>query len=163
MKAAIFPGSFDPPTNGHLNIIQRASVIFDQLLVVVSYNPQKKTFFEPQERLELIQEMVKDLPNVSLHLWDKLIVDFAREKKAKILVRGVRALTDFGYEFELALINKGLGPDIETLFIPTDSKYFVLRSSFIKELASLGSDISTMVPKNVETAILKKMSLRNID
>jgi pantetheine-phosphate adenylyltransferase len=157
MKAAVFPGSFDPPTNGHLNIIHRASKIFDRLLVVVSANPTKKSFFSAEKRAELLTEMVKDSPNVKIFVWDKLIVDFAQTHGAKVLIRGVRALTDFGYEFELALVNKGLGPEIETLFIPTDSKYFVLRSSFIKELAMLETDISSMVPKNVEKAVLEQI------
>jgi pantetheine-phosphate adenylyltransferase len=159
MKAAVFPGSFDPPTNGHLNIIHRASSIFDRLFVVVSANPAKKSFFTADKRAGLLKDMVQYIPNVEVFVWDKLIVDFARTHEAKVLIRGVRALTDFGYEFELALVNKGLGPDIETLFIPTDSKYFVLRSSFIKELAMLETDISSMVPKNVEKAVLEQVIL----
>jgi pantetheine-phosphate adenylyltransferase len=108
----VFPGSFDPPTNGHLNIIHRASSIFDRLFVVVSANPAKKSFFTADKRAGLLKDMVQYIPNVEVFVWDKLIVDFARTHEAKVLIRGVRALTDFGYEFELALVNKGLGPDI---------------------------------------------------
>jgi pantetheine-phosphate adenylyltransferase len=158
MMNALFPGSFDPPSNGHLNIIQRASKIFDRLSVVIAVNPQKRYFFNADERRAMIEELVKPFPNVTVVLWDKLIVDYAQQVGAKVIVRGVRALTDFEYEFELSMVNKGLKPGIETIFMPTDPQYFVLRSSFIKELAMLDGDISNMVPPIVAEALRRKVA-----
>ena len=150
---AIFPGTFDPLTNGHLNLIERASRILERLLVVVSINHQKKTLFSADERVAFLKETVGHLANVEVHQWDKLIVDFAEEKGIQTLIRGVRAFTDFGYEFELSMVNRGINPRIETFLIPTDPRYFVLRSSAIKELVLLDCDVSTMVPPVVEQAL----------
>ncbi|NNM55231.1 MAG: pantetheine-phosphate adenylyltransferase [Spirochaetales bacterium] len=150
---AIFPGTFDPLTNGHLNLIERASRILERLLVVVSINHQKKTLFSADERVAFLKETVGHLSNVEVHQWDKLIVDFAEEKGINTLIRGVRAFTDFGYEFELSMVNRGINPRIETFLMPTDPRYFVLRSSAIKELVLLGCDVSTMVPPVVEKAL----------
>jgi pantetheine-phosphate adenylyltransferase len=158
MLIAVLPGSFDPPTNGHLNLIFRASKIFDKLHLVIAVNSDKKSLFSGAERFELISELVKDCSNVELHLWDKLIVEFVHEVGAKVIVRGVRALADFGYEFELAMTNKSLSPEIETIFMPTDPKYFVLRSSAIKEIAMLGGNINTMVPKSVAVALTARLN-----
>lgn len=157
MKKAFFPGSFDPPTNGHLNLIKRAALIFDELHVLIAHNRDKKYFFEPQQRFELMQDLLKDHPNIQLHIWDRLIVDFAREFKIPLVIRGVRALSDFGYEFELAMTNKSLMPELEVIFMPTDPKYFVLRSSAIKEIAHFGGDITSMVPPSVAKAIKKSL------
>jgi len=157
MVKAVLPGSFDPPTNGHINIIERASAIFDTLHVVISVNAQKNYLFSAQERFDMMTELTRDLKNVSVYLWDNLIVDYARKVGATVLVRGVRAFTDFGYEFELSMLNKDLGPEIETVFLPTDPKYFVLRSSAIKELTILNSDISKMVPPLVEAGLKDKL------
>ena len=158
MKTAIFAGTFDPPTNGHLNIIERAKNIFDELHVVVALNKGKKCLFSPDERLNMLQHLTDQWDNVKVNTWDKLIVDYAKEHKAKILVRGVRNIGDFSYEFDLALMNRGLAADIETVFIPTDPKYFVLSSSSIKELALFGGDISTMVPSLVAEKLAEKMN-----
>ncbi|MCL2481107.1 MAG: pantetheine-phosphate adenylyltransferase [Spirochaetaceae bacterium] len=158
MVRAIFPGSFDPPTNGHLNVISRAAQIFEELLVVISVNPQKSCFFTPEERFKMMENVLAGYKNIQIHIWDKLIVDFASMHEAKLIVRGVRSLTDFAYELELAMINKGLKSDIDTFFIPTDSKYSLQRSSAIKELASFGGDISNMVPKIVEEALKKRFN-----
>ena len=155
---AVFPGTFDPPTNGHLNLIERASRIMDQVLVVVSANAQKKCVFTPQERLEFLVTMTEDLPNVEVHTWDKLIVDFAASHGIKTILRGVRVFTDFGYEFELSMINKGINHSIETFLMPTDPRYFVLRSTAIKELVQLECDVSSMVPPVVERALKEKHS-----
>ena len=157
MLIAVLPGSFDPPTNGHLNLIHRASEIFDRLHVVIAVNAAKGYLFSGQERYQMMRELISDCENVELHLWDKLIVNFVRDVGAKVIVRGVRALADFGYEFELAMTNKSLRPEVETVFLPTDPKYFVLRSSAIKEIAMLGGDISTMVPKMVADALKKRL------
>ena len=157
MLTAIYPGSFDPPTNGHINIIDRASRIFDKVEVVIAVNINKSYFFTKEERYRLMSSIVKKYENVDVHLWEKLIVDFAKQVGAKVLLRGVRALADFSHEFELSMMNKELDSDIETLFIPTDPKYFVLRSSSIKEMAKLKGNISGMVPPEVEEALFKKI------
>jgi len=146
MRKALLPGSFDPPTNGHLNIVLRSSNLFEELHVVIADNPGKEYVFTAQERYEMLTELLAPHQNVFVHIWDKLVVDFAEKIGARILVRGVRAMADFTYEFELSVLNKGLNPRIETIFMPTDREFFVLRSSAIKELARLGGDISTMVP-----------------
>ena len=157
MLIAVLPGSFDPPTNGHLNLIYRASRIFDKLHVAIAVNPNKGYLFSADERLKLMIDLVKDCGNVEVQLWDRLIVQFVREVGAKVIVRGVRALADFGYEFELAMTNKSLSPEVETVFMPTDPKYFVLRSSAIKEIAMLGGNINTMVPKIVADALVARV------
>jgi pantetheine-phosphate adenylyltransferase len=156
MIKAVFPGSFDPPTFGHLNIIERARGLFDELLVVVAVNRQKTGLFAPEERRELLVELLNCYSNVSVHLCDTLIVEFARSNECRVLVRGVRSVPDFSYEFELSIMNKGLNPGVETIFMPTDPKFFVLRSTAIKELAGYDGDISSMVPPNVEKAVKAK-------
>lgn len=156
MISAVFAGTFDPPTNGHLNIIKRASRLFDNLDVVVAFNPEKKFLFTPDERLKMLKILTKDYKNVSVHIWDKLVVDYAEQNHANILIRGIRNTNDFSYEFDLSLMNHSLNPNIETVFIPTEPKYAIVKSSSIKELAAFGGDISTMVPEIVKEAILKK-------
>jgi pantetheine-phosphate adenylyltransferase len=158
MKKALFPGSFDPPTNGHLNIISRAIDIFDEIHVVIAVNPHKSYSFSAEERHQMMEELCEPYENVSVHLWDKLIVDFAEKMGAKVLLRGVRALADFNYEFELSMLNRGLNSHIETLFMPTDPKYFVLRSSQIQELVRLGGDITTMVPEGIIERVTERFS-----
>ncbi len=153
----IFPGSFDPPTNGHFDIMNRAAAIFDQLEVVIADNPHKKYLFSADERFEMITTMVAEYPNVQVTIWRGLIVDFAEKIGAKVILRGVRALSDFDHEFELSMMNRALNPKIETLFMPTDQKYFVLRSSGIKEVALFGGDISEMVPPIVEQKVLARI------
>jgi len=158
MQRIVYPGSFDPPTNGHLNIIQRASRLFDQLEIVIADNKQKKYFFTADERLKMVTEMVAGLQNVQVNLWEGLIVDFVCNVGARIILRGVRALSDFEYEFELSLLNRGLNPQVETIFMPTDKKYSVLRSSAIKELAMFKGDVSSMVPPVVARALKAKIN-----
>lgn len=153
MVKAVFPGSFDPPTYGHLNIIERARSIFERVLVVVAVNRDKNYLFDSEERMAFMRELVAPWPNVEVHLCDTLVVEFARKHACRVLLRGVRSVQDFSYEFELSILNKGVGPEIETFFMPTDQKYFVLRSSAIKELASFGGDISGMVPPIVAKAL----------
>jgi pantetheine-phosphate adenylyltransferase len=157
MLRVLFPGSFDPPTNGHINIIDRIAGIFDEVDVVVAVNPQKAYTFTADERYEMMKKIVEKHKNVGVYLWDRLIVEFAEDRGARLIVRGVRALSDFGYEFELSMINKGLNQRVETIFMPTDPEYFVLRSSAIKELARLQGDISGMVPDFVANALKKKL------
>jgi len=156
MLKAVFPGSFDPPTLGHLNIIERASAIFDGLAVVVAENRQKKYLFGAEERLSMMNEIVKSRGNVKCFICDSLIVDFMRQENIKLLIRGVRGMDDFSYEFELSMMNKALYPDIETIFMATEPRYIVLRSSSIKELASFHGDVSQMVPPVAAQALRKK-------
>lgn len=150
------PGSFDPPTYGHMNIIDRASRIYDELIVVIAVNPQKTYTFDAQERLAMISELVSGYENVRATLWDRLIVEYAEQVGAKIMVRGVRPLGDFDYEFELSMFNRGLAMEVETVFLPSDPRYFVLRSTSIKELARLGGEVTTMVPPIVADALKRK-------
>ena len=156
MVKAVFAGSFDPPTNGHLDIVKRASGLFDSLDVVVSVNPEKKYMFTENERLEMMKELIKPFKNVSVHSYQGLIVNYAKQNDAKVLVRGVRSTNDFGYEFELALMNQNLNPEIETVFLQSKEKYAIVKSSSIKQLAQFGGDISRMVPQLVAEALLKK-------
>ena len=156
MVKAVFAGSFDPPTFGHLNIIERAQKLFSEIHVVIAVNKNKSYCFSGEERLDVIQKLVSRWDNVSVHLWDSLIVDYAKKIKADVLIRGVRNDNDFLYEFDLAMMNKSLNPQIETLFLVPDPKFFVLRSSSIKELAAFGGDVSTMVPPIVEDILKKK-------
>ena len=158
MVKAVFAGSFDPPTFGHLNIIERAQKLFSEIHVVIAVNKNKSYCFSGEERLEVIQQLVSRWNNVSVHLWDSLIVDYAKKIKADVLIRGVRNDNDFLYEFDLAMMNKSLNPQIETLFLVPDPKFFVLRSSSIKELVAFGGDVSTMVPPIVEAMLKKKFS-----
>ena len=159
MKAA-FPGSFDPITLGHLNIIQRSADIFDEIVVIIAENHLKKYFFNTEERFELVSKLIKPRKTVSVDLCRGLIVDFLKERGIPILIRGIRE-GDFSYEFELSMMNKALNPEIETVFLTTDPKYSFIRSSAIKEIASFGGDISTMVPPEVERALAEKMTPRN--
>ena len=158
MITAVFPGSFDPPTYGHLNIIERARTIFGQLHVVVAINKGKKCLFSSDERVQMLEALTSQWDNVQVGTWDTLIVDYAMQHEASVLVRGVRNIGDFSYEFDLALMNRGLAPKVETVFLPTDPKYFVLSSSSIKELAHFGGDVSTMAPPLVAEALAKKFS-----
>jgi len=157
MNRVIYPGTFDPPTNGHVDIIHRASRLFDHLEIVISVNPQKQTVFTAEERHEMMESLVSGLGNVSVHIWEGLIVDFAEKVGAHIIVRGVRALSDFDYEFELAMMQRALNHHIETIFLPTSPEHFVLRSSAIKEIAHFGGDVRTMVPEVVLRALEGKL------
>ena len=156
MLKAAFPGSFDPPTLGHLNIIQRAAGIFDELLVLVAENRQKKYLFSAAERVDMLRNLAKDYNNVTVMVCDTIIVDFLQQQGVKILVRGVRGMEDFSYEFEISMMNKALNPSIETIFMTTDPAYFILRSSSIKEIASFQGNVSGMVPPLVAQALREK-------
>jgi len=157
MFKVLLPGTFDPPTNGHLNILRRASRLFDAVHVVIAVNPEKSYLFNAEERLGMMSALARDLPNVTVQTWNGLIVDFADRIGVHVIVRGVRALADFDYEFELSVMNRSLNPRIETIFLPTDQKYSVIRSSAIKEIAGFGGDISAMVPPLVAKALQEKL------
>lgn len=152
----IFPGTFDPPTNGHLDLMERASDMFEKVIVVIAINPDKTALFTGNERLQMVNSLVRELPKTEVYTWEGLIVEFARKHGIYTLLRGVRSLSDFEYEFELSMMNKALFPSIETIFLPTDQKYFVLRSSGIKEVSRFGGDVSNMVPDVVAQALNKK-------
>lgn len=156
MLRAAFPGSFDPPTFGHLNVIERARSIFDELVIVIAVNPQKSYLFDSEERLDMMREFTAKWPNVTVELCDTLVVDYLLNREIRVLIRGVRGVTDFSYEFDLSMINRGLNPSIETIFMTTEPQYFVLRSSAIKELASFGGDVSAMVPPRVASALRRR-------
>lgn len=155
-KIAMLPGTFDPPTLGHINIIRRSAALFDRLYVVVAHNVNKKCLFTPQERVDMLKETLKDLDNVSVFSDTGLSVDFAKKHDVSVMIRGVRSEQDFAYEFELAMTNKMLYSDLETLFIPTDQSYIILRSSQIKEMIQFGADISKMVPEEVLKKLVEK-------
>jgi pantetheine-phosphate adenylyltransferase len=159
---AMLPGTFDPPTNGHLNLIERCAKLFSSLDVVVADNINKKSLFSVEERTDMLEQMLKDYSNVKVVSYSGLIVNYAKKEDINVLVRGVRALVDFGYEFELAMTNKQLYSDLEVLFMPTDPNYFVLRSSAIKEMAAFGADISTMVPPLVAQMLQSKINVLDI-
>ena len=159
MKAA-FPGSFDPPTLGHLDIIRRAAGLFDELLVVIAENRQKKYLFSAAERIDMIRQLTGEFNNVTVTSCDSLIVNFLRKQNIRLLIRGIRGMEDFSYEFELSMMNKALDSSIETIFMSTDPEYLVLRSSSIKELASFGGDVSGMVPPPVADALRKKITTK---
>ena len=151
MVKAVFAGSFDPLTNGHLDIIQRASELFGSLDVVISVNPEKKYLFSQEERRQMVEELTSSLKNVTVHVYTGLIVNYAKEIGANVLIRGVRSSNDFAYEFDLALMNRKLNPDIETVFLQSKEKNVVIKSSSIKELAMFDGDISRMVPPLLNT------------
>lgn len=157
MVKALFAGSFDPPTYGHLDVILRSSKIFSELHVLLAINRQKKTLFSSDERMEMLKVLTSEYSNVKVFQWEGLIVEYAKQHEIKVLIRGVRNIADFSYEFDLALLNRGLDGEVETLFLSADPRYFVLRSSSIKELASLGGNLSRMVPPLVEAKLKEKM------
>jgi pantetheine-phosphate adenylyltransferase len=145
---AIFPGSFDPITNGHLDVINRGMKLFDELIVAVGRSPLKDQLFTPEQRVEMIAELIKNLPGVSVEGFDGLTVEYARQKKANVILRGLRSLTDVNYEFELAMTNRSV-TGIETIFVMTTEQYGFISSTLVRQVASLGGDISNLVPQNV--------------
>lgn len=156
MRTAVYPGTFDPVTNGHLDILHRAAVLFDRVIVGVASDNNKETLFNLSERLELLKNEVRDIKNAEVISFSGLTVEFARQCGAVALIRGLRAMTDFEYEFQLALINQKLDPGIETVFLMTKSDFSFISSSAIKWTASLRGSIAEFVPPNVEKALIQK-------
>lgn len=156
MKIAIYPGSFDPITNGHLDLIQRALQLFDRLVVAVADNPDKKPLFSADERLEMVKSTVKDLKRVKVVLFTGLLADMAKELEASAFIRGVRAVSDFEFEFQLALMNRKLAPKTETVFLIPSEKYTYLSSNLIKDIARFNGEINRFVPKIVEKKLKEK-------
>jgi len=157
-EIAIYPGSFDPVTNGHLDIIERASKIFPQLVVAVLSNPQKIPLFTLEERKEMLQKSTEHLPNVQIETFSGLLVRFARQKGCRIIIRGLRAISDYEYETQIAIINRKMAPEIETLFLPTSSEYSYLNSTVVKEIARFGGCLAKLVPPFVEKKLKEKFS-----
>ena len=160
MKIAIYPGSFDPVTNGHVDIILRSSKIVDRLIVGVLNNSAKKSLFSVEERVSMLKELTKDLPNVEVTSFDGLLVDYMREIDASIIVRGLRAVTDFEYELQIAQTNHIENTDIETIFLTTNLQYSYLSSTIVKEFASYGGDISKFVPEQFVDRIYEKYNIK---
>ena len=156
MKKAIYPGSFDPVTFGHLDIISRSAKMVDKLIIAVLINKSKSSLFSMEDRVRMISEYVKEYKNVEVHSFSGLTVDYAKEVGATMIVRGLRAVTDFEYELQLAQTNKVMAEDIDTLFLATNLKYSYLSSSIVKEIASYNGDISAFVPRMVENAMKEK-------
>jgi pantetheine-phosphate adenylyltransferase len=159
MRTVIYPGSFDPLTNGHLDVIQRATKLFDKVIVAVAKNDSKNPLFSLAERLELVQSCVKHLPNVEADSFDGLLVNYVEERSAQAIIRGLRAVSDFEFEFQLALMNRKLNERVETIFMMPKDTYTFLSSRIVKELASLGGDVSAFVPAHVRTALAEKFKL----
>lgn len=156
MKLAICPGSFDPVTNGHLQIVSRAAAMFDRVIVVVMANQNKQPLFTAAERVELLQRATAGMPNVEVDAYDGLLAEYAREKQASVIVKGLRAMSDFEYEFQMALTNRKLNPDVETVFLATGAEHMYLSSSLVKQVAKLGGDIREFVPACTVKDILQK-------
>lgn len=159
MKCAIYPGSFDPVTLGHLDIIKRASAIFDELIVCVSVNSAKPAgLFTPQERVELIQAVTEDLPNVRVDYSQELVAEYARRNRARVLVKGLRAVSDYESEIQMAMINAKLSPKLDTVFLYTRPKYAYLSSTVVKEMARYGADLSDFVPRQIIERVRDKVA-----
>ena len=153
---AIFPGSFDPITNGHLDVIHRAMKLFDEVIIAVGKSPIKNQLFTPEERVAMIAEIIADMPGVSVESFDGLTVEYAARKKADVILRGLRSLTDVHYEFQLAMTNRAVA-GIETVFVMTSEQYGFTSSTLIREIASLGGDLSNLIPKSVNERLQKRV------
>jgi len=159
-KIAVYPGSFDPITNGHVDIIKRGLGGFDELIVLIAHNPNKKSLFSVEERMEMIREVIRDYENVRVDSFDGLLVEYVKVAGANVILRGLRALSDFEYEFQLALINRRLNRDVETVFLMTGYKWFYTSSTIINEAASLGGSVKGLVPEIVNQKLLERYSTK---
>ena len=157
MNIAIYPGSFDPVTNGHLDIIERTAAIFDKVIVAILINSNKKPTFTIEERMDMLKAATSHIKNVQIEFFDGLLVDFVKEKGARVIVKGLRAISDFEYEFQMAMLNKSVEPEIETLFMMTSNKYSYLSSSIVKELGRLGASLDDLVPEKIMDNVINKL------
>jgi pantetheine-phosphate adenylyltransferase len=160
-KVAIYPGSFDPVTNGHLDILQRGLKLFDKIIVAILTNPGKNFLFTLEERIEMLEVSIKKFPNVEIGAFDGLTVDYAAKRDAQAILRGLRALSDFEYEFQMALMNRRLNREVQTIFLMTGMRWIYTSSSIIKEAAQFGGSITGMVPSVVEKRIKEKFSRKS--
>ncbi|MBX2976096.1 MAG: pantetheine-phosphate adenylyltransferase [Ignavibacteriaceae bacterium] len=160
IKLALYPGTFDPVTNGHIDIIQRASELFDKIVVTVARNLSKTPLFTTEERVFLLKESLKNFNNVTVDSFDGLVVDHAHSVNACAIIRGLRAVSDFEYEFQMALMNRKLAADISTVFLMPNEKYTYLNSSIVRNLSQFGSDVSEFVPNVVQDALIKKYAVK---
>jgi pantetheine-phosphate adenylyltransferase len=158
MRRAIYPGSFDPVTNGHLDVVERARKLFDEVIVAVAHNDEKEPLFSLEERLDLLKGIFGEIDNVRIAQFDGLLVEFAAAQKAQAVIRGLRAVSDFEFEFQMALMNRKLEGSVETIFLMPKEEYTYLSSRMIKEIARLGGDVSSFVPLAVGKALAKKFS-----
>ena len=158
MRSAIYPGSFDPVTNGHLDVVERARKLFDEVIVAVAHNDEKEPLFPLQERLDLLHQTVGRIDNIRIAQFEGLLVEFARTQKASAVIRGLRAVSDFEFEFQMALMNRKLEGSVETMFLMPKEEYTYLSSRLVKEIARLGGDVSQFVPPIVAKALAKKFS-----
>ena len=156
-QRAIYPGSFDPVTYGHIDLIKRAQEIFSEVIVAVAHNPHKKPLFSVKERVRMLKVATSGMKGVEVSDFNGLVVDYARKQKVKVLIRGVRMISDFEYEFQMALTNRKIAPDIETIFLMPHESYSYLSSRLLKEAASLGADLSSFVPDFIAKALKKKL------
>jgi pantetheine-phosphate adenylyltransferase len=157
MRTVIYPGSFDPLTNGHLDVIQRATKLFDRVVVAVAQNESKNPLFTLSERLDMVAHCVKHLPNVEADSFEGLLVNYAESRSAQAIIRGLRAVSDFEFEFQLALMNRKLNERVETIFMMPKDTYTFLSSRIVKEIARLGGDVSTFVPSTVQAALIARV------
>ena len=158
MKTAVYPGSFDPVTNGHVDVIERALKIFDKVIVAVGDNPGKESTFTIEERVEMLKECTKNLKNIEIDSFSGLLLDYVKNKNSKIIIRGLRAISDFEFEFQRALMNRVVNNEIETIFIMTKEHYVYLNSSIIKEMAMFSGKVNGLVPKIVEEKLREKFN-----
>jgi len=156
----IYPGSFDPLTNGHLDIVSRSLGLFEKIIIAVAQNSAKKYLFSIEERIELIKKSTSHMKHIEIDTFDGLLVDYCREKKSKAIIRGLRAVTDFEYEYAISLMNKELAPEIETVFLMASSENSFISSSIVKEVTMNGRDLPTKVPDAVNKALLKKFNIK---
>jgi pantetheine-phosphate adenylyltransferase len=159
---AIYPGSFDPITNGHLDLIQRGSRLFDKLIVSILRHDAKEPLFSVEERMEMLREVVHVYPNVDVDCFNGLLVDYARERSATVLLRGIRAISDYEYELQMALMNRRLRPELETVFLMSNEAYSFISSRLVKEVFGLGGNINGLVPPSVETRLKRRLSKTNL-
>jgi len=163
LKIAVYPGSFDPVTNGHVDILERTSSIFDKIIVAVVHNVYKQALFTPEERVHLIKEATRHLDNIEVECFRGLLVDYLKKKQVNVIIRGLRSLSDYEYESTMSMMNKKLLPEADTIFIVADSDYMCVSSSGVKEAALLGGEVSSMVPAVVVTGLKEKLQKLTVD
>ena len=156
IRTILYPGSFDPVTNGHINLIHRGLVVFDRMIVAVAHNPRKTPLFPPEERMQMIRDSIGDEPRVEITTFEGLLVDYAKQRNVNAVMRGLRALSDFEFEFQLAHMNRRLAPDIETVFMMTGEEHFYVSSSLVREIAQSGGNLAGLVPASVEKALKER-------